>query len=168
MLFNGSSGYISISESGDMDFGTADFTIDAWVNFSATGDRTILAGTSSGDLMLSRFSDNTLRIGTSLVAWQSTSSAQTWTNGTWYHIAIARSGSTLKMYKDGVQIYSGTNTTSYNFTASVVVGVRESTVGYMSGYIDELRISKGVALWTSAFTPPTSAIISSPVACSKD
>ena len=78
-------------------------------------------------------------------------------DGQWHHIAIIKSGSQLKSYVDGIadgEVPAGTfvhqNEPIYlgNFTDL-------NANRYFTGYLDELRISKGIARWTSNFTPPT-------------
>ena len=80
----------------------------------------------------------------------------------WQHLALSRVGTTLTMYLDGTSIGSGTvnNFTDANL-ASVVGGITTTTgwnnnLAY-NGYIDDLRITKGVARYTANFTAPTTA-----------
>jgi hypothetical protein len=77
----------------------------------------------------------------------------------WSHIAICRSGTSTKLFINGTQSGS-TSTDSTNYVASPVrIGDGNdgtSTYPY-SGYIDDLRITNGVARYTSTFTPPTQA-----------
>jgi hypothetical protein len=89
------------------------------------------------------------------------SGTSTLTNNTWYHFAACRSGSTLKLFVDGVEEYSGTDTTDYTSSASFNAGDRQDLDPFgqypLDGYIDDLRITKGVARYTANFTPPTAA-----------
>lgn len=72
---------------------------------------------------------------------------------TWAHIAVTRSSGVIRAFVNGVQGYSTTDTT--NYTASYMnVGGYYSTTYVMLGYIDDLRITKGVARYTSNFQPP--------------
>jgi len=79
---------------------------------------------------------------------------------TWYHLAIVKQGTTgYKMFVDGSQI--GTTQTDTDvipsWTGTFQVGRYSSdgsTHGYLNGWIDELRISKGIARWINNFTPP--------------
>jgi hypothetical protein len=154
-LFDGTGDYVSISNSSRWDFGTDNFTVDFWVRFNSnTGDQTFISGGSSGDWMIGKATGGELQIGRSLIAWDSISTAQTWTNGTWYHVEITRSGSTLKMFKDGTEIFSGTNSNTYNITSSLLIASRESSF-YLNGWMDEVRVIKGYADHTAAFTAPT-------------
>ena len=82
-------------------------------------------------------------------------------DATWYHLAIVKNGTTgYSYYVDGTEI--GTPTTDTDpmpdFAAILTVG-KETTAGahYLNGWLDEFRISKGVARWTTNFTPPVRA-----------
>jgi len=80
---------------------------------------------------------------------------------TWYHIAWCRSGSSLRAFVDGVQIGStATNTNAYNGgTNYSVIGASDaSNTRSLNGFLDDLRITKGYARYTSNFTAPTSAL----------
>ena len=71
---------------------------------------------------------------------------------TWYHFAVCRSGSTLRIFRNGTQIYTGTNTNNYFITTTAYVG------NIFNGYIDELRVSNS-ARYTANFTAPTTAFV---------
>ena len=75
---------------------------------------------------------------------------------TWYHVAYVRSSGTTKLYIDGTEIISVADTTNYTDT-NFTVGGWYSNSYLLNGYIDDLRITKGVARYTAAFTPPTAA-----------
>jgi hypothetical protein len=72
----------------------------------------------------------------------------------WHHIAMTLSGTTIRVFLDGVSDGSGTISGSpREDSAALCVGSNNNNA--VNGYIDELRISKGVARWTATFTPPT-------------
>ncbi len=157
ILFDGTGDYLSVADNGDFDFGTGNFTIDVWVRFTdSTGSHTILSGLDSGDLMFAKDTDGSLRWGRSLVAWDTITPDLTWTNGVWYHLAVTRSGNSVRIFRDGVLIDTETETQSYNVTTTFAVGQREGT-HFFNGHMDQLRIDKGTARWTAAFTPSTVA-----------
>ena len=88
------------------------------------------------------------------------------TDGTWYHIALERSGTTLKVYIDGTSVISvSASTTALQASEDPFrVGVfNDASTGspsldwYFNGHIDDLRITKGIARYGTNFTPPTSA-----------
>jgi len=171
-LFNGNGAYLSTPDSADWAFGTADFTIDFWVRFNA------LPAASSYMYMVNQRQDDSNRWhavlynygGTYYWAFvQITSGVQTISiyekspgisTITWYHVAFVRSGNSWYFFQDGTQC--GTTATNSNavsdFAGSLYIGqYGGGPPGYLNGWLDELRISKGVARWTSNFTPPTSA-----------
>jgi hypothetical protein len=77
--------------------------------------------------------------------------------GQWVHIALVRVGTTVTLYKNGV---GGTTATSSQdfISQNVFVGADDATGGgALNGYINDLRITVGVARYTSNFTPPTAA-----------
>ncbi len=76
----------------------------------------------------------------------------------WNHMAVTRSGSTIRTFKDGTQQGTATNAITINPAASAsrIGGSIAAGAGReLNGYIDDLRITKGVARYTSNFTPPT-------------
>ena len=75
---------------------------------------------------------------------------------TWYHVAITRASGTLRHFIDGTQVGSNiTATDNVSTSDTLYVGSNQSPGDYWDGYLDELRISKGIARWTSNFTPPS-------------
>jgi len=74
---------------------------------------------------------------------------------TWYHLAWVKNGTSYKIYKDGSQVAS--------FTNSAIIQSHEWRIGNtfdgasqgMTGYIEDFQILKGVAKYTANFTPPT-------------
>jgi len=81
------------------------------------------------------------------------------TQGVWQHIAVSKSGSTSRIFINGVQQASTTSLIDLGgSSASLSVGslLNDGTPAYgVDAYIDEVRITKGVARYTSNFTPPT-------------
>ena len=113
-------------------------------NVSSTGNNTILWRVGGGDLFFDSLnSDNatTTRI-----------SGGGLSVNTWYHIAVSASQNSGKMFVNGVQVGS---TVTFNPSSLIADGLLIGELGSASGYIDELRITKGVARYTANFTPPT-------------
>jgi len=76
--------------------------------------------------------------------------------GTWYHLAVTRSGNVYTLYVDGSSVGSATYTTQQPGSGAYgFIGAETGQGAYLNGYIDDLRITKGVARYTSSFTPPT-------------
>jgi hypothetical protein len=74
----------------------------------------------------------------------------------WNHCAISRSGNNFKMFLNGEETASATSSESINNNYNVLkIGDDEGSNNSANGRIDEVRITKGVARYTSNFTPPT-------------
>lgn len=162
-LFDGTGDYLSIPDSADWDFGTGDFTVEGWFRFSAHTTNQSLIGNylnaSTGWAMQRRSDANTLRFGNGNTALLDVS--WTPTDNVWYHIAVTRSGTSLKGFVDGSQVGS-TATDSTNLSGStnaLLIGALNagSIIFDYSGWMDEIRITKGTARYTSNFTPSASA-----------
>jgi len=164
--FDGSGDYLSIPDSDDWDF-NADFTIDTWINFNALPTTNAKIAGNSNDAAnpvgwyLIKNAGNTgwqFDVATSPGFWafQVTGSSAAISTGSWYHLAIVRSGTSVKMYLDGTEIGSSTSNFSVISSAALTIGGEPDYGKYVNAYLDEFRVSKGVARWTSNFTPPTS------------
>lgn len=77
----------------------------------------------------------------------------------WTHLAVSRHLTSMKVYKNGAEVLSTTSVLSLGDSNVPAVGVLDTQGGparfMFTGYIDELRVTKGVARYTSTFTPPT-------------
>lgn len=171
VLFQGNSSNdaLSIPASTDFDFGSSDFTVEFWCYFNRTNVRECLAyingNTSSYAAVRMENNSGTWRLlipNVNNTGWRlilsGSSSVQT---SQWYHVAIVRSGNTFTVYIDGVSEMSGSDSTSLPSGNISYVGSRFDT-GFavadpLWGHIDDFRITKGVARYTTNFTPPTEA-----------
>ena len=84
------------------------------------------------------------------------------TTNTWNHVAMCRSANTVNIYLNGTLAGTGASTGGLDGTTSdtLIIGVNADLGSYaITGYINDLRISKGIARYTSTFTPPTTAFI---------
>ena len=139
--------------------GTQDFTLDYWVRHTSFVNyevhfsfRTAGASWSSSSNAAAGFTLHDMAAGVIF------SPSGVFTLNTWHHVALVRSGTTIKGYVDGTEVGSGTY--GYNITQTIFgIASHQPTdaAEYLFGSIDELRLSVGIARWTSNFTPPTSA-----------
>jgi hypothetical protein len=148
-------------------FGTGDFTIEMWFYAAGgSGSNTNLYDStpSGGGVVAPQIyiigSPWTIRLyGGS--AGPLLDSGFTVSTGTWYHLAICRASGNTKIFVNGTQ-QGSTLSDSNNYTNGSqrpVIGAWGSGSGnYFNGYIDDLRVTKGYARYTSNFTPPTSAL----------
>jgi hypothetical protein len=158
--FDGTGDFLSMPDSPDLNFGTGDFTIEMWINFNsgagATFPRVITKGTYQASatvwgLLITR--------STGLIAFNTgnpdvATNIGNLVNGVWTHIAVTRSGTALRTFFNGVLNQTATNTVNYVSTFELRVGSDPTGGDNFAGYIDDLRITKGVARYTTNFTPP--------------
>jgi len=87
-------------------------------------------------------------------------------DGAWHHIAMVRSSGTVTLYVDGASeaTQSWTENVALNSgSPRPRIGSYDGSAGDFDGYIDEIRVTAGTALWTHAFTPPTRRNLNGPV-----
>jgi hypothetical protein len=164
--FDGAGDNLSIASTSDFGFGTGDFTIEAWVNGTAAGVRTIFdfrnnTATDNGG-WLRTIGNYELRWtvnGSTVFSFTSLNSAPyNFSTDTWHHIAVSRENSTTRFFFNGSQIGSGvSDSTNYGTSKPLTIGAGYTNTQNFDGFIDELRITKGVARYTTTFTPSTTA-----------
>lgn len=163
-LFDGSGDRFDVPSSADFNLGGTDHTVDfwMWINSSTNGvnERTVVfeGSTQTRGILISD-TDKT-KIGVNLfgTGWQILSASGAISNQTWIHVALVRSGTTTTLYINGTSVGSTTSQCLPTTNSSVSIGgntVRFADSNF-NGYIDEVRIAN-TAVWTSNFTPPTSA-----------
>ena len=163
-LFDGSGDRFDVPSSADFNLGASDFTVDfwMWINSSTNGQNerlVVFEGTTQTRGLLISDTDKT-KIGVNLfgTGWQIQSATGAISNQTWIHVALVRSGTTTTLYVNGTSVGSTTSQTLPTTNSSISIG--GNTVRFASsnfnGYIDEVRVVNS-AVWTSNFTPPTSA-----------
>ena len=138
-------------------FGTGDFTIEGWVYRSSAGVQhgLLSKGTATPSWELRVNTSNQLQFfsNTSLLL---TGATTTIPATTWTYFAVTRSGTTSYLFVNGTLQASATDSTDYSQTNNIFMG-NTTAGGYLTGYLDEVRITKGIARYTASFTAPTSA-----------
>lgn len=157
--FDGSGDTLSIPSSTPNQFGSGDFTIECWYyctgSISTSGQHLFFRRTTTAAIgLIFQVDSSKLQLiagDSNTSSWEvNISGATTLVAGTWYHFAATRSGSTWRIFVNGVQ--DGTATASFTIaeeTANIIVG--SSIAGYLSGW----SVLKGTAQYTSNFTVPT-------------
>ena len=158
ILLDGTEDNVKVPTSEDYGFGTSNWCLEAFIRpNSVTGIQHIfdLRDASSTDTAPKLYlNGTTLHFG---VGNASVRSGGTLATGTWYHVAVARNGGTTKLFLDGTELGTGADTNDYGSTKPVVIGsdYQATPAEAFNGWIDEVRISKGAARFTGAFTPTT-------------
>lgn len=145
----------------NMDFGTGDFTVEFWYYYDSVtypaesfgiffdnGSRGFAAefGATAANTLIFVVAVGVKATGTHGMA-----------DGNWYHLAWVRNGSNNQIYVNGTSIASATDSTTTAPTGGTAyLGTLSTAPGTFScgGFIDEMRITKGVARYTGNFTPP--------------
>lgn len=148
---------------GVLSMAAGDYTVEGWfyataypaVNASLVGD--FQTGTSSFEVfidssgfLVARASVTGSGDGSIFFVGPSGSSLNAW-----HHFAVVRSGTTVKVYLDGVAGTPVTDSRSYHIGTVVNIGRNGDGVWFLDGYLDEIRVTIGVARYTANFTPPT-------------
>lgn len=172
-LFDGTNDLVTTPDHADFDFSNGNFTVDLWARWNslpASGNYQSFCGqwatgaddgwwfgmgntggTYHLDFAYTTDGDTTLITSVNLAGLST---------GTWYHIAAIRNGSDLKLFLNGTQqgsTYNISTATIWNSSQLFTVGCDAGNAYDFNGWMDEIRISKGIARWTSNFTPPTEA-----------
>lgn len=163
LSFDGTGDWLNfVTYSNDLyNFGTGNFTIEGWFYRTTTSGRMDLLGryvdatngfgvatslTSSGDMQF--YYGNSVLI---------TTPGSVWSANTWTHFAVVRSGTNLQIYVQGIKQNTVTNSTSMSSGNPLVVGAAGNRTQPLNGFLDEIRITKGVARYTANFIPSTAA-----------
>jgi hypothetical protein len=160
--FNGSSQYLTANNAA-LALGTGDFTVEAWVYTTVSSgtqcvyDTRLSDGTATG-FYFGLYASNTLLFYTGGVL---AINAGTVPINTWTHIALVRVGNTFTVYVNGTSVGTATNSNNFTNTNAQIgssSGVSGSTGNYYNGYLSNLRVVKGVSVYTGNFTIPTSPL----------
>lgn len=173
--FNGSTQYLTAPDSDDFYFGTGNFTIDFYMYLTALNNAPYIMGQyeDANNYWYIQVSDSI----TNRIIFKSVDGGVTQANYTmyfalaseqnkWIHIALVRDGKNLYIYKGGKkQIFTGVTkitagTDLANHAGVLELGVQNAVGGFLAGYLDEVRIIKGAAMWkASRFDLPTKQYI---------
>ena len=157
LALDGSGDYLSAPAHADFVFGSGDFTVELLINTTTAQEKVLVDQYERGN-------DNSwqLLVRDGKLSWYSggyvLTGAAAVNNGAWHHVAAARSAGTLRFFVDGV--LDGSVALGRNFNTNLVLGIgaqvgARNSVYDFPGYIDELRITKGVCRYTDNFAPPT-------------
>ena len=169
LAFNGSGSYLQTPIGQNFIFYSGNWTIECWIYLTASVNYQtfycISDSQSTGANEISvRFdgSNNMLfyvYVNSSYVINGGSGSSSALSLNTWYHHALVRNGTNVSCYLNGVSTYSTTISSSVNIsgqTMNCIVGsANPANLRWFNGYIDDFRITKGIARYTTNFTPPT-------------
>ena len=167
--FDGTGDYLNVSNNTAFTF-TSDFTIECWVygvsyQQSNAAYPTIFSTSAYDSAGIGLKIQSSGGVGATGVAcvWNNGSQILTGTtvisNNNWYHLAISRSGTSMKLFVNGVAENTITNSTTFTVLAGYpLIGGDTTIAGFLNGSISNLRIVKGTAVYTANFTPSTTPL----------
>jgi len=168
--FDGSSDYLTVAPTSLLDFGTGQFTIEFWTYITSNADQTILLvnGDSSnpglGGLSISLDSSRRMYVHSKIngsSSWDFDSGAVNagLSLNTWHFIALNRDNTgNIKLFRDGMLIYSNTWAGSILSNGQTYIGALNNNTSGFHGYLEDLRITKGIARYSLNFTPPSTPL----------
>jgi hypothetical protein len=159
---NGTSS-INVVSNNDFGFGTGDYTVEGWFYLNSVAAQSILfdfragAGTDVAPVVL-------VAAGGSLQFYSYSASrivGSALATGQWYHVAVSRTAGTTRLFLNGVN--QGTpwvDSTDYDVAKPLVIGSAWNNAQNINGYVDEFRVTKGLARYTAGFIVPVSEFVS--------
>lgn len=163
VLFDGTNDYLSIVNNSALNLSGGSYTIECWIRPTGNyaGYNTIIAkrigvSTSSAWQIYLRITTGVLSFYNGTVC----ESSVTPTANVWSHVAAVYNGSTINLYLNGVSVGS-TAAGNTDYDTPIYIGSIPVGNEYFNGYIDELRITKGIARYTGNFTPSTTQFLDS-------
>lgn len=159
--FDGTGDYLTIasgtSANTAMNFGTGNFTVECWAYFNSFGGANYAPVFSNAYLAYVGNAGQVLYFdGSTNVV---TGNSGDVTLNTWAHLAWVRSGTTVTIYVNGVSKASATVSASIGNGSSYAAAIGINSTVYLNGYISNLRVVKGTAVYTTNFTPSTTPLV---------
>jgi hypothetical protein len=159
--FDGTGDYLSVPDSDDFDFGSGNFTIDWWQYKTSSTTAGVFSRVVNSSSQAYTVLNTSVYMSSDNSNWDIANGKTLGADSlnVWEHFAIVRSGNNFYTFKNGVQQDTWTSALAlYNNSATFAIGRYWNAAGYdFPGYIDEFRVSKGIARWTSNFTAPSAA-----------
>lgn len=164
MYFDGTGDYVTSSTTAGV-IGTDNFTIETWLYPTTSGTNRCIINTRTADGSTTGFYLGLTSLQYAMFYVPGGGSITTPQNSiladSWYHIAVVRNANIVNLYLNGVSVGSstiGSNFTDTLFQIGGCPNVSGSSANYFSGYLEDVRITKGVARYTANFTPPTAPL----------
>jgi hypothetical protein len=159
IYFDGTGDYIYPPSSSTLAVGTGSFTLEFWMYATTISNaQNIFDTRNTGGF--------TVNLSSSKLGFYNESGASyvfqtsVLNRAQWYHVAIVRNGSSATLYIDGTSVATATDNTNYTNTVATIGARYSRDQQYFTGYLADVRLVKGSAVYTSAFTPPTERLTS--------
>lgn len=161
--FNGTTDYLKFPNSPNYAFSKGPWTIEGWFYFNSVTATQVLIDTRSTSTSTTGV---VLSLNTSGALYVTINNATLFTSGlalarfVFYHVALVSTGSSINLYVNGVRPATSTGTYTVSLTdQNLRIGAAAGTPGsYFNGFMDDVRITKGIARYTANFVPPSVAL----------
>ena len=151
--FDGLNDSLSTADNADFDFGTGDFTVELFANNDvASSNNPVLIGASGGWYVQFKTNGSIIEFYTGSTSITATGLSL---EGAWHHIAVTKESNSVRIFVDGVLQSTTANSDVTNLANTLYIGSFGGGGLYYDGYISNVRVVKGTALYTSNFTVPT-------------
>lgn len=162
VIFDGAGDYVRYASHADFGFGAGDYTVEGFIyQADANIDRCLFETRTAVNVGIGIYSgvnaanqQNRLIVSSNSATLAGASTTAI-TPFTWTHWAVTRSSGTLFGFLNGVQVWTVADARTYASASTCFIGSNYVPGQYQNGYVDELRVTKGVARYTSGFTPPS-------------
>jgi uncharacterized protein (DUF427 family) len=155
--FDGSGDYLTVPTSSAVAFGTGDFNIEFWI-YPTTLSSVYVPFDSRGGGTGIAFYTNGSTINVAVSGTTNWFTGVSLTANTWTHIALSRQSNAVKFFLNGNVAGSSTQTTSFGNNTTYIGQDSFASNQFWPGYISDVRVVKGTAVYTAAFTPPTAPL----------
>ena len=163
---SGSAGWLTMPSNSQLDLSTGDFTLELWLYATSSGAQMVLNKANGTSYYPWQIFINS----SGQIQWRGSNTGGaalvydiiggTFSTNAWHHVAAVRSGSTFTLYLDGAAAGSATYAGALfsSTTDPVSIGGYQHGLYTLNGFVDDVRITKGVARYLSAFSPPAAAL----------
>lgn len=159
MYFDGTGDYVSIPSNDSLNFGSGEFTVEAWIYTTTKTNYQSIVGKWDGSNGYWIHIDSSGYVLGGLDGVSYLQGATDVADGSWHHIAMTRSGSTVRIFVDGTLDSSATQSNNATNTSELRIGSLSTSFDrFFNGYIQDFRITKDLARYTTTFTPPTESL----------
>jgi len=156
--FDGTGDYLNVATSTQFGFGTGDFTVEFWAYPTVNARQDWIDITNGTQRALVYYSGSAITF-YSAPPNSAAITGPAMTLNTWQHIAVSKQSGSTKMFVNGTQVGSTyASSQDYGTTNAVTIGKDSAGSTYVTGYISNVRIVKGTALYTANTTPSTTPL----------
>jgi hypothetical protein len=156
VVFDGVGDSLSILSNTVFGFESGNYTVEMWINSSSySAYKTLFSNRVNNATGFAVYTAPGNAVAFATNSNVTLASGSVLSTNTWIHIACVRNNGTVTLYVNGTSVGSVSDSRTYASSAGVVIG--DEAIYPFDGYMQDVRVTKGVARYTSNFTPPTAS-----------